>query len=108
MKKIFSIALVAIMSCTILAVNMFAYHFVPGEEGVRCNNTYYDVEHMEHIGVGPIGSHVHTDGRTCVITGLTMRHAKKCTSCDAIVDTYIKTCTVKHSICGYYSINCLQ
>lgn len=108
MKRMLSIALAVIMSCTVLAVNVFADHLIPGGQGQMCNNTYYYIEHIEHIGVGPIGSHIHTDGRTCVITGLTMRHAKKCASCHAIIGTCVKTCTESHSICGGYYKNCLQ
>ena len=108
MKKVISILLVIVMSCSALAVSAFADHKNGNGSGAMCNNTYYYVVHTQHIGVGIIGSHIHTDGRTCYITGLTMRHVKKCSSCHANVGEYIKTCEKQHSICGEFYKNCLE
>lgn len=107
MKKFISVILALVVACSMMVVAVSAYHYKPGSTQ-KCDNSYYVVRHIEHIGVGPTGSHTHTDGNTCIMTGLTMRHARKCTSCDAILSTYIKTCEIRHSLCEDIYKNCLQ
>lgn len=105
-EKSISAVLLSIVLCLTLTVTAFAYHYIPGRVGVpddqkvKCNNTYYTVVHSGHISATVIGSHEHTDGRTCYITQVILKHTKRCTACDQIVGTYNKACELSHSVCG--------
>ncbi len=108
MKRMLSIALAVIMSCTALAVNVFADHFMPGENGQICNVTTRQIVHSKHIGAVVIDAHEMPDGTMCYVTGLTMEHTVKCTECGYIYEKYNKRCTISHSACGYYYKNCFK
>lgn len=111
MKKIISVILSLVIACSVMVVAIIADHIIPGTSDnpdgpMYCNNTYFSVQHSKHIDAGVRGAHLHTDGRTCYISKLTMEHTAKCTSCGQIVDRYVKTCTESHSLCGYYFRDC--
>lgn len=105
LSMVLAISMVAVLCISPMAITV-TQHTNPSTGG-PCNNTYYTYRH----GTAPSaqnGWHYHTDGRVCNITAVTYVHECYCSSCGAYVGSYVKECTVRHTICGNYSVNCSE
>lgn len=109
MKKLISIVLMVLLMLSLCITVFAAYtlpeHTVPGSTQ-KCNNTYYTIVHSGHVAAYTMGTHVHTDGNICTITGVRLTHTIRCTSCNQVVESFDKTCTISHSICSASSQDC--
>ncbi len=108
MKRLLSVIL-SVLLCVTMTIGISASaeaseHTNPNT-GLPCNNTYYDVVHSRQIA-SYTATHEHTDGSTCYITYVVMEHTKRCSSCNAILYKYNKTCIESHSVCGKFVSDC--
>lgn len=111
-KKLVSVAL-AVVVCLSMTVSAFAYHFIPGQDDipfdkkVKCNNTYYTMEHLNFAKRRQSGSHELTDGRTCNVFMESYKHVQTCTACKAVLGYPTMECTEAHELCGTYIPHCV-